>query len=71
MSRRKVVSAEHLHGHAWQIRFVCELECGHSQHADGRYDRSNVGTRTVPPKSVTCRRCAKQPTSHGAGVSDE
>lgn len=66
--RRRVVSSKHLNGHVWQIRFVCTLECGHATHANGRYDRSGPVTHSVPPKTVSCHKCSKQPTK-GEGVA--
>jgi hypothetical protein len=57
--RRKVRKSKHLHGHTWQNRFVCGLECGHTVHANGRYDRTGWIPILVPPKTVGCYKCEK------------
>lgn len=58
--RRKVVSAKQLHGMPWQNTWVCQLECGHSQHSIGRMRPVGIIRQHVPPATAGCRKCDQQ-----------
>lgn len=57
--RRKVVSAKHS-GWSWANRFTCNLECGHTVRASGRWVDEYKKTAN-PPATVACRKCPDKP----------